>query len=282
MGKRRSNRGEALVAIVNNQPDWRILKEHLWYRIPVESAPKRFPPQWLAFYQTKIFKDEAHSIRYYGQVKEVRRVQRTTLFPDELPNNKSDRWYYQLCLDSLEALPRTIVSYRLRRIVFIPTTYHKLQTAEEINDLFDDSPLEEALWYQLKQLKMLAERQYFTTLRGTNYFLDFAIFCANGKLNIETDGDTWHADPARIPEDNRRDNALVSDDWRVMRFNTSQIKEEMETYCVPHIAKTVSELGGLDQSVEAPRQYIPTNEGVVQQLLLFDRKTAYETDNEAK
>jgi len=280
MGKRRSNRGEALVAIVNNQLDWRILKEHLWYRIPVSSAPNRFPPQWIAFYQTKIFKDEAHSVRYYGRVKDIRRVQRATLFPDELPNNKSDRWYHQLHLESLETLPRPIVSYRLRRIVFIPTTYHKLQTAEEINDLFDDSPLEEALWYQLKQLKLLAERQYFTTLRGTNYFLDFAIFCTNGKLNIETDGDRWHADPARIPEDNRRDNALVSDDWRVMRFNTMQIREQMENYCVPHIAKTVSELGGLDQSIEAPRQYIPTSEGVVQQLMLFDRKTAYETDKE--
>lgn len=280
MGRRRSNRGEALVAIVNNPADWRIVQSHLWYRIPVESTPKRFPPDWLAFYHTKIFKDAAHSIRYYGRVADIRRVQRGELFPDELPNRKSERWYHQLRLESIETLPRPIVSYRLRRVVFIPTTYHKLMTADEINDLFDDSPLEEALWYKLKALKLQAERQYFTTLRGTNYFLDFALFCENGKLNIETDGDTWHADPDRIPEDNRRDNALVADDWRVMRFNTTQIREQMESYCVPHIAKTVSELGGLEQSSETPRQYIPTSEGIVQQLMLFDRKTAYETETE--
>jgi very-short-patch-repair endonuclease len=280
MGKKQSKRGEALVAIVNRPADWRIVQDHLWYRVPVATAPRRWPPQWLAFYQTKIFRDEAFAVRYFGRVREIRRVFRPALFPDEEQNEKSGREYFQVFLERLESLPRPIVSYRLRRIVFIPTTYHKLQTAEEINDLFDDSPLEDALWHELKRLRLLAERQYHLKADGKSYFLDFALFCNKGKLNIETDGDRWHADPARIPEDNRRNNALASDGWKVLRFNTHQIREEMADYCVPQIAETVNQLGGLEPHTEAPHTYIKSDEGIAQQMTLFDGNAANTTESE--
>ena len=272
-----SRRGQVLVAVMNNRADWRIVREQLWYRIPVETAPKRWPPRWLAFYQTKIFRDEAFAVRYYGQVREIRRVKRTDLFPDEFPNAKSEREYYQVFLHSLEILPRPIVSVRLRRLVFIPTTHRKLITAAEINDLFDDSPLEDLLWDALKQLNLQAERQYHLQAAGQHFFLDFALFCAQGKIDIETDGDKWHNDPARVPEDNRRNNALASEGWQVLRFNTQQIREELTDYCVPRIAETVNQLGGLEETDEAPRTYYPTADGMVQQLTLFDRASAYTT-----
>ncbi len=60
----------------------------------------------------------------------------------------------------------------------------------------------------LQRLQFEAERQEFITANGNDYALDFAFYCQAGKLDVETDGDTWHADPARIPEDNRRDNDL--------------------------------------------------------------------------
>ena len=51
-------RGKVLVAIVNNLKDMRIAREEGWYRIPVASVRKwlkdRWPPRWLAFYQTKV------------------------------------------------------------------------------------------------------------------------------------------------------------------------------------------------------------------------------------
>jgi very-short-patch-repair endonuclease len=280
MDKSSSRRGQALVAIINNKTDWRIVQEHLWYRVPVETAPRRWPPRWLAFYQTKIFRDEAFSVRYYGQVREIRRVRRRDLFPEEFPNAKSEREYFQICLESLETLLRPIISYRLRRVIFIPTTYHKLQTADEINDLFDDSPLEDALWHELKRLNLLAERQFYLKAAGASYFLDFALFCERGKLNIETDGDLWHADPVRIPQDNRRNNALASEGWQVLRFNTYQIQEEMTDYCVPRIAETVNQLGGLEAWTDAPHQYYPTQDGIVQQMTLFDRKASYNLEPE--
>lgn len=281
MGKRGSSgskRGEALVALVNNWTDWRILQEQLWYRVPVASAPKRWPPRWMAFYQTKIFRDEAYAVRYFGQVKTIKRRTRRELFPDELPNAKSERVYYQVFLDALTPLPRPIVSLRLRRIVFISTTYHKLATAGEINDLYDDSPLEDALWTELKGLNLLAERQYDVATGGSQYFLDFALFCAAGKIDIETDGDSYHINAISSPADNRRNNALTTAGWRVLRFTTRQVKEEMTEYCVPLITGTVNELGGLEGQDAAPRRYYATEDGIVQQLTLFDGKTAYKTE----
>ena len=55
----RLERGEVLVAIVNNKADFGIVREQGWYRIPVDKEPKRWPPSWLAFYKTKVFENEA-------------------------------------------------------------------------------------------------------------------------------------------------------------------------------------------------------------------------------
>ena len=251
----------------------------MWYRIPVLSAPRRFPPQWLAFYQTKIFRDEAYSIRYFARVTNILRVRRETLFPDELDNVKSGKEYFQCFLERIETLPDPIVSLRQRRVVFIPTTHRKLMIAKEINDLYDDSPLEDALWDALRRLRIRAERQYDILTNKKHYRLDFALFCANGKLNIEADGDTWHAVTERIPEDNQRNNALAALGWQVLRFNGAQIRETMAEYCLPEIIETVNKLGGLSDEQEAPRRYYATEDGIVQQLTLFDRKTVYGTDS---
>ncbi len=138
-------RGEVLVAILNNAEDLRLAREAGWYRIPVSSARKwlweRWPPHWLAFYQTKVFGPEAYAVNYYAAVQGIRKVSRTELFPDTPPNNpKANRRYYQLLLGDLQRLSPPIVSRRLRRIVFIPTTYEKFTEAVEINDLWDESP----------------------------------------------------------------------------------------------------------------------------------------------
>jgi hypothetical protein len=54
------------------------VREQHWYRIPVSSAKKwlggNWPPQWLAFYQTKFFGSEAFSINYYARVLDIREV----------------------------------------------------------------------------------------------------------------------------------------------------------------------------------------------------------------
>jgi hypothetical protein len=143
------NRGEVLVAIMNSQRDFEIACRPGWYRIPVHSVEsllkKRWPPEWLAFYQTKVFGREAHLVRYYARVSGIRQVFRWQLFPKEAPDDKAHKLYYQLMLSPLRELPHPIFSRRWRRIVFIPTTWAKFIRAAEINDLYDESPLEDRL-----------------------------------------------------------------------------------------------------------------------------------------
>lgn len=90
-------------------------------------------------------------------------------------------------------------------------------------------------------------------------------------MDVETDGDRWHADPERIPLDNRRNNAMAAQGYQVLRFNTMQVREEMAEYCVPKIVDTVNRLGGVQDPRGAPRTYSATDDGIVQQMNLFDK-----------
>lgn len=267
-----STRGEMLVAILNNLDDFDLARDQHWYRVPVSSVLKwlkdRWPPQWLSFYQTKIFGQEAFAIHYYAQVLHIRQVSRWQLFPDD-HSDKRNRRYYQLHLAPLQQLPQPIPSRRWRRIVFIPTTWQKFIKAEEINDLYDDSPLEDSLWAQFKLWHIHAERQEFVTVKGENYALDFAVYCAEGKLDVETDGDVWHANPERAAQDNVRDNALETAGWKVLRFNTPQIREEVEQYCLPTVVENINKLGGLDEGNVVPTKINLSAPPGTKQLGLF-------------
>lgn len=249
---------QVLVAIMKDRLDFEIARDQHWYRIPVTSADKwigdRWPPAWLAFYQTKIFGSEAYAVRYYSQVLHIKRRFRWQLFPDQPHDKKSQREYYQLILSPLQQLPEPILSRRWRRITFIRTKWDRFIAAAEINDLYDESPLEDRLWVEMKRLQMPAERQVFVRADQRDYALDFALYCASGKLDVETDGDSWHANPEKAKQDNVRDNALKTDGWRVLRFTTKQIREEMSAYTLPKIVSNVNRLGGIDEGKVIPRQ----------------------------
>lgn len=271
-------RGEVLVAIMNDKADFAILQDQKWYRIPITSAPKPWPPKWLAFYQTKIFGEEAFAVNYYGQVQEIRVVQRRELFPNEIDSAWAERQYYQVQLQSVERLEQPIRSARWRRIVFIPTTWQKFAQAIEINDLYDESPLEDRLWVELKSQRIRAERQWSLKVKSARYLLDFAVFCVKGCLDIETDGNQWHANPQRRLQDYRRDNALQSAGWRVLRFNGHQIRESTTEYCILQIRETIKRLGGLSDEGLVPRQFYNLPGGGVDQLTLFDEDREYDPD----
>ena len=253
-----SLRGEVLVAIMNDRRDFSFARDQHWYRIPVTSVEKwlkqRWPPRWLAFYHTKEFGRDAHAINYYSQVIDICKLYRWQLLPEETGHEHANRLYYQLLLEPLRKLPQPILSRRLRRITFICTTQEKFINAVEINDLYDESPLEDLLWAELKRLQIQAERQELVTIQQQNYFLDFAVYCANGKLNIETDGDTWHSNPEGAAQDNFRDNSLEIAGWKLLRFNTHQIREERKEYCLPTVVRTINSLGGVDEGKPVPRR----------------------------
>ena len=99
--KNGAQRGEVLVAIMNNKRDFAILQEQHWYRVPVDTAPRRWPPRWLAFYQTKVFDDERWAVNYYGRVRDIRIRRGQELGLYEPPDPKASRRYYQVRLESI-------------------------------------------------------------------------------------------------------------------------------------------------------------------------------------
>jgi very-short-patch-repair endonuclease len=268
-----AKRGEVLIAILNDPLDFAVLREKSWYRVPITSAEKwlqdRWPPRWVAFYQTKIFGEEAYAVNYFAQVLDIQKAYRWELFPDDPRDSKSNKRYYQILLKPIQRLPRPIFSRRFRRIVFIPTTWEKFTGASEINDLYDESSLEDKLWVEFKRLKISAERQEFVRVKKHDYALDFALYCALGKIDIETDGDMWHANPESSVQDNIRDNDLKTTGWQVLRFSSHQIQEEMEQYCLPIIAANINNFGGVEEGKIMPKK-VELNDTGTYQLSLFD------------
>jgi very-short-patch-repair endonuclease len=269
-----SVRGEVLIAIVKDRLDLVLAVEKHWYRIPVSSQEKwlkdRWPPKWLALYQTKKLGLEAYAINYYARVRAIQQVYRWQLFPDQPRDEQSIRRYCQLLLEPLQRLPKPIISLRRRRIVFIPTTWEKFIGAEEINDLYSESSLEDKLWEALKQLRIRPERQELVTVKDHDYFLDFAIYCAKGKIDVETDGDHWHANPEKAELDNLRDNDLRSRGWQQLRFTERQVREQTVEYCIPKIVETANNLGGLEEGAFMPRKIDPNTPDGTYQPGLFD------------
>ncbi len=86
------------------------------------------------------------------------------------------------------------------------------------------------------------------------YCLDFAITCQRGQVDVECDGDTWHAQKDAIPKDNARNNFLTSRGWSVLRFASKQINEELQI-CLANVKDTVNTLGGLQTVEGLPRRF---------------------------
>jgi hypothetical protein len=82
---------------------------------------------------------------------------------------------------------------------------------------------------------------------------DFQILCEKMWYRIPVDSaEKWlrHRWPPKekAKQDNFRDNLLNTEGWRVLRFNTYQVKEDMSDYCIPIIAENINRLGGLSQN----------------------------------
>ncbi len=157
-------------------------------------------------------------------------------------------------LKDLQELVTPIISHRPRRLVFIPTTLKKFETADQINDLFDGSPLEDRLWKALKYINVQAERQWKIVVEERNYYLDFAVFCKRGKLAVETDGYTTHYDSLnQIDYDTWRQNEIELDDWRFLHYTRRQVKDNWTPY-LSQIQAKIEQLGGLEKPEDFRRK----------------------------
>lgn len=231
-----------LVALLPSVADFHIAQQEHWYRIPRrnKSLPRVLTEgrlKFLAFYHPQAFgKDWQYTIRFVAEVKDVSIVKRKDLLPPpEGEGNTADlKWlqkaeeeYYKIEIGPLRELPQPIYSRKWRRIVFIETTENRLFNAEEINDLFYTNSLEERLYEALKEAHIPAERQFHVEIQRQHCFLDFAVFCKNGKINIECDGGYHNHMPA-VDEDRGRNNLLQSAGWSVLRFSEDDVRYHME------------------------------------------------------
>ncbi len=270
---------EVLVALLKEVSDFATLETEGWYRIPIERKPKHWSQKWIAFFQPKVFKKEAYRIQYYGRVSKIDIVERKILYPKEFENPKSEKLYLRIQLETLIKREQPIVSLIPRRLIFVPTTWEKFSTAEFINDIFDDSPLEDELWRILKRETIAAERQWEVKIRDRFYYLDFAIFCKNGQLAVEVDGDTFHrATKEQIDYDLKRNNQLEFAHWRPLHFSPRQIQESQGKYAVQEIKYNIKDLGGLDSDGLVPRIFYP--ESNAQQLTLFENQAEYNIEED--
>ena len=116
---------------------------------------------FLAFYQSRIFGDDAFRIRYYAPVQRYQLATRRDLLPDQPDHPRANEQYYRVTLGPLQELAYPIPSRHLRRITFIPTTLQRLLDADEINDLWLHDDVEDLLWELFRDAGLKAERRLF-------------------------------------------------------------------------------------------------------------------------
>ena len=246
---------EVLVAIMNNQRDLEIARTQHWYRIPVKSADRFIRDgieqmQYLAFYQTMIFKRDAFAVNYYTEIERISTAPRIELLPDEAGHQNAEVLYYKLEISPLQRLLQPIPSKRLRRVTFITTTLAKFSMAQEINDLFHTSPIEDLMWEGLRAAEIQAERQYEIRERDASYDLDFFVECSDGaKIDIECNGDLYHSTKAARNRDRRRNTYLTTRGWLVQRFGTDEIRNDIRN-CINQVRTLIDQHGGpVDRSL---------------------------------
>ena len=236
----------ALVGVVTRKKDFRLLVDEHWYRIPVRTAPKCLhQAQYVAFYQTLVFGEEKWAVNWYARVRGLSKVRRIDLLPDEPKHKQARAMYFRVDVDDLLRLSNPIPSRRWRRIVFIPTSLERLLVAEEVNDLFKTSWIEDKLFFQLRKAGLAAERQFFVRDGGSIHELDLALFCKDGAVDIECDGERYHSGREKAEQDRGRDNALAIAGWRVLRFSGREILVNPQG-CVKLVRRMVDRLGGAD------------------------------------
>ncbi|HNS33412.1 MAG TPA: DUF559 domain-containing protein [bacterium] len=239
----------ALVGIVPRKNLWEVIQREHWYHIPVDSAPKNaLLLEYIGFYFPSVFgKTLQYKVSFYAEVERVDVVKRIKLFPDEPEHERAEKDYFKFSLKEMQELPESIPSLRWRRIVHIPTSYEKLVTAKEINDLYDTSPIEEKMYDEIKKQQIRAERQLYILVNDSFYCLDFGIFCKKGKIDVECDGERYHVLPDALTRDRKRNNDLTSFGWHVLRFSGKEIKGEIEN-CFFVLNKTIGNLGGVSRN----------------------------------
>lgn len=141
-----------LVAYLPTPADLRLIEEKGWYRIPLTAVPKGLYAEYFAFYLGSAFGSQKWAIHSYARRLGHELASRRSLIPAEPDHPRADALYYKVQLGPLQPLTRPIVSLRWRRVTFLHTTWDRLVTAVEINDLFlEGEPFVDRAFATLKE-----------------------------------------------------------------------------------------------------------------------------------
>jgi very-short-patch-repair endonuclease len=271
-----------LVAIVKTRADLQYFSEQQWYRVPVDASiteDARWPPQWVAGFETMQAGASTQQVLRFARVMGLETKSREELFPDVGPGIRAGKMYYRLRLGEVESLRTPLVPRRPRRMPFIWTSFSKLLAAQEFNDLFDDSPYEDALWRAFKEQSIEAERQWPFQANERGYVLDFALFCRGRSIDVEVDGRPHHSVEARSVSDAERDRQLAMSGWAVVRFRTIEVAERL-SYCLERVSQAIRVYGGMDRANLSVRdgQRTAVQMSLMEQRFVYDEANGEEAD----
>lgn len=257
---------DVLVALWPEPRDMERARDRGWYRIRPGEAVDRLGDltrfRTLAFYQPDSFGADGRRVRYRAPVLGCERRPRTELLPEERDHVRGDQMYHCFRLGPLTELRRPIIGRKGRRLLFIPTTEIQLLLAEEINELFAGTPIEERMFAALKREGLWPEREYFVELRrpaaqharSALHFLDLALFCRERYLDVECDGDTWHIGRESARRDRQRDNLLEANGWHILRFNTEEIQRDLPVV-LSRVREAINRYGGIKDDPGVVRRF---------------------------
>lgn len=228
-----------LVVVINNARDFARARDEGWYRIPVRRAPRRVAADYVAFYQTRAFGEEAYAVHYLASVRRVHVLPRGQLLPDEADHPRADEAYYKIELGPLQRLPQPVRSRALRRITFIPTTLGQLLTAQEINDLWWRDDPQQRLWLALREAGLPVEYRYEAPQSAGDAVIDFAVFLPGGRMAVLCDDLTG---PNDLREPRLPDYELAAAGWLVLRFTATQLQADLSG-CVDTVLAAARQLG---------------------------------------
>jgi len=143
-----------LVGVLNRRRDFELLRDELWYRIPIFSAPLCIDAVYIAFYLsrhiTKVRVAAGSStgqgkppnlqtggtIAYYARQTGFELARRRDLLPDEAGHPHADRLYFKLQFRALNIKTPPITNPTRRPVSFIYTTWGQFSEAHTISDLY--------------------------------------------------------------------------------------------------------------------------------------------------
>ena len=227
-----ARRRTVLVAVMNNQEDWRRVAEEGWYRIPQRRAPRRIGADFLALYQTGAFRrsGEAHTVTYFAPTRRYQLLTRAEMMPQEADHPRAQDYYFRIEVGPLERLMRPVPAATMRRITFIHTTLARLLHADDVRDLFlQDDPFER-LWQALRDARL---RPLPNRVAGDRP-LDITLRARGGYLGINCDEATGAREQRPLPER-----------WSFVTLAPQEIERDLPG-CLRKIGAALIDLGGSD------------------------------------